>query len=185
MNEAKRAHVAEVFPLICAGIAAGELVKDLMVTHQVKREEVTAHFLTVPGARAMWDAAKEASADAFIDEAMEVARDPHAELQNVDGKPVVIRMDAQVSRLRVDTLKWAARIRNPRVYGDKAQLDVNVRTVDLTAIIRDANARLAAAQQGRVIDVTPSKPGEAQPLAHAQLDPAISSVLPAELAALL
>ncbi|HEY5636269.1 MAG TPA: hypothetical protein VIS77_05155, partial [Burkholderiales bacterium] len=58
-------------------------------------------------------------------------------------------LDPAHARMRVDTLKWAARIRNPRLYGDKAQLDVNVRTVDLTRIIEAANARLAAAQAAR------------------------------------
>jgi hypothetical protein len=55
--------------------------------------------------------------------------------------------------MKVDTLKWAARIRNPRLYGDKAQLDVNVRTLDLTRIISDAQARLAASRiiEGHVI----------------------------------
>jgi hypothetical protein len=59
---------------------------------------------------------------------------------------------AQHARTRIDTLKWAARVRNPRVYSEKQTVDLNVRSVDLTAIIRDANARLAQAREPRLIE---------------------------------
>lgn len=173
MNETRRAHVASVFPLICAAVAAGELVKDCLAEHGLGRRELSAYLLSTPGAKALWEESREASADAFMDEAMNEAR------ADVDKEL------AQHVRTRIDTLKWAARIRNPRLYGDKAQLDVNVRTVDLTSIIRDANARLAAVNQNRVIDVTPSKLGEVSAHPRAQSADLVAGILPAELAALL
>ncbi len=84
-----------------------------------------------------WNAAREQAADSFADKIQEVAyneRDSHA------------------ARVRIQALQWLAARRNPRVYADKAQLDVNVRTIDLTRIIDAANQRLAAAQAGRIID---------------------------------
>ena len=107
-----------------------------------------------PQARTEWDSAREESADALFDEAMAIARNKGAPWLDKDGKPVldkhdrpiIIAPDAALARTHVDTLKWAARIRNPRLYGDKAQLDVNVRTIDLTRIIEAANARLASAR---------------------------------------
>jgi hypothetical protein len=54
--------------------------------------------------------------------------------------------------VHVDTLKWACAKRNPRTYSEKAQLDVNVKTLDLTRIISEANARLANAPRGRVLE---------------------------------
>ena len=69
-----------------------------------------------------------------------------------DGKPVIIAWDSAHARTRIDTLKWAARLRNPRDYSDKAQLDVNVRTVDLTRIIEQANQRLANAPRARILE---------------------------------
>jgi hypothetical protein len=102
-------------------------------------DAMRAYKLENPAAREEWEAAREASADAFMDEALDISN-------NRDVDPAHARM-------KVDTLKWAARIRNPRLYGDKAQLDVNVRTLDLTRIISDAQARLAASRiiEGHVI----------------------------------
>lgn len=130
----------------------------------LNREALSKYALSDPVLRAQWENAREASADSFYDEALELARDKTADPQQV--------------RVHVDTLKWAARIRNPRTYGDKAQLDVNVRTVDLTRIIQDANARLAAQQAGRVID---NRSGQSTDATCAQA----LTLLPADLAALL
>ena len=70
------------------------------------------------------------------------------------AQPLIIPVDAAHARNAIDTLKWAAKVRNPRTYSDKQQLDVNIKTVDLTKIINDANARLAASKAGRVIEGT-------------------------------
>ena len=151
-----RAKVAAAFPDMCARLAAGELVKNILKAHGLERKALTMYVLAHPDNRRAWDEAREASADAFHDEAMDQARaDVHKDL-------------AQHVRTRIDTLKWAARIRNPRLYSDKSTVDLNVRSVDLTAIIRDANARLAAQQQGRIIDATPSNSDSSAALAHAQ-----------------
>ncbi len=116
---------------------------------------VRAYFGVVPTARAEWDTAREESADAYFEQALAVAN-------NRDADPAH-------ARVLVDTLKWASRIRNPRLYGDKAQLDVNVRTVDLTRVIEAANERLLTAQQARVIDGTASRVPD--------LPPALASLL--------
>ena len=157
---------------MCARLAAGDLVRDILKDAGFTREQVSAYKLSSPTIKAQWDEAREASADSFHDEALDIAR------ADVDKEL------AQHVRTRIDTLKWAARIRNPKLYGDKAQLDVNVRTVDLTRIIDAANARLAA-HQGRMIDVTPSNSGETRALAHAQPADLVRDLLPPELAALL
>ena len=103
------------------------------------------------------------SADSFMDEALDIARGDLIIGPVLDasgspkldrrGDPILIRGDSAHARTRIDTLKWAARIRNPRLYGDKAQLDVNVKHVDLTRIIQEANARLAQARAPRTLDV--------------------------------
>lgn len=166
-----RDKVRQAWPVILNAIAAGALIRDTIAQHGISRQVISTYVLTEPGAKVQWDEAREASADALYDEAVEVARDPWEMTQPTDNSPAVkVRRDPQASRLLVDTLKWAARIRNPRLYGDKAQLDVNVKTVDLTRIISDANARLIAAQSmGRIIDATPSNSGDEGVNAHAQL----------------
>lgn len=156
--------IAEAWPALLASISAGDMVRDALKAAGITRHEVHGYMKRHPAMRVEWDDAREASADAFMDEALDVAR------SKTD--------DASHARTRVDTLKWAARIRNPRAYSDKSSIDVNVKTVDLTAIIRDANARLAAAAQGRVIDGTYNRVADGVH-AHAQ------TLLSPELAALL
>ena len=121
-----------------AMLADGELVRDALEQHGITRDMLRAFLVLEPGAQKEWDAARERSADAFMDQALDAANNR--------------ALDPAHARVKIDTLKWAARIRNPRLYGDKAQLDVNVRTIDLTRIIDAANQRLEAARAGRVIE---------------------------------
>lgn len=143
----------KAWPVVLAGLSAGRLVKDVLADAGISRGEINAFKRQYPERLAEWEDARDGSADAFMDEALEVARKPVDVIPQPNGAaPLIVALDAAHARTRIDTLKWAARIRNPRLYGDKAQLDVNVRTVDLTRIIQDANARLAAAQAPRVIE---------------------------------
>ena len=146
--------IAQAWPTILEGLARGDLVRDVLRAAGFSRQELEAYRAGDAQVRVEWDAARESSADAFLDEALTVARDPMVEVvqpDDPDGVPIIIRLDSAHARTRIDTLKWAARIRNPRLYGDRATVDVNVRTVDLTRIICEANARLAAAQAPRIV----------------------------------
>lgn len=150
-----RARIAQAWPEILAGLAAGELVRDVLARAGISAGEIRAYRMGDAQARSEWDLAREQSADALFDEAMAIARDPFERVPNPENpdKPLITRRDAQYARLHVDTLKWAAAKRNPRLYSDKAQLDVNIKTIDLTRVINDANARLAAARRPQLQDV--------------------------------
>lgn len=150
-------------------LADGVMIKDILAAEGLSRRDLRTWLAAEPARRAEWELAREASADAFHDEALQVTRSPY--VQGTDGA-TPIRMDPAQVRNLVDTLKWAARIRNPKMYGEKAQLDVNVRTVDLTSIINGANARLA--HRYRVLDM-PHNSG--QSAAHARALPDLSSAL--------
>ena len=132
------ARIENAWPDLLDKLAAGSMVRVALADLGLKPEHVRAYLKANPSARTDWDDAREQSADAFMDDALEVAYNRE--------------IDPAHARMRVDTLKWAARIRNPRLYGDKSQLDVNVKTIDLTRIITDAQARLAAATAGRTIE---------------------------------
>ncbi len=169
LSDAKRAAVAAAWPDILQRLAAGDLVKDVLPGLGLMRDDVSRYKLSTPGAVAQWDEAREASADSLFEEALEHAR---ADV----GKEL-----AQHVRTRIDALKWAARIRNPRFYSDKSQVDVNVRTLDLTKIIQDANARLAASKEPRLVNGMDNNHGDLRALAHAQpaqlaLDAALASL---------
>jgi hypothetical protein len=134
-------------------IASGELVTNVLRAHGITAGEKRGYLARVPAARQQWDEARECSADAYYDEALDVARGQRVRTAGNDASEhATPARDPQEARLLVDTLKWAARIRNPRLYSDKQTLDVNVRTVDLTRIIQDANARLAASRPPALIE---------------------------------
>lgn len=124
-----------------AAIASGALTRDAMAMCGVRPGVVYAYMRENASARKEWDDAREESADAYYDEALTIARSTFNSKEQVSH-----------ARTHVDTLKWAARTRNPRIYGDKQTIDMNVRSVDLTAIIQAANARLANARQPLTIE---------------------------------
>ncbi len=151
MSDDTRQRIAAAWPDIIGALANGAQVNVTLTKHGVSAPTARLYRLENPLAQSEWDAAREQSADALFDEALSIARDPFVDLgKNDKGEQVIVRRDSAHARTHIVTLKWAARIRNPRLYGDKQQLDVNVRTVDLTRIIQDANARLihARAAQG-------------------------------------
>jgi hypothetical protein len=155
ISEDTRAAIKTAWPEILSALAAGELVRDVLARLNLKPEWLRAYRASEPGARQEWEDAREDSAHAFMEEAMTTARAPTRIIikeGKEDEQLLISRLDPAHARNLIDTLKWAARIRNPRLYSDKASIDVNVKTVDLTRIITDANARLAAAQVGRIID---------------------------------
>lgn len=140
LSDAARDLLIAAWPEMCAKLAAGELVRDIYAAAGTSPFMAAMFKAAYPAHRALWDQARQASADSFYDEAMAEAR------SDVDKEK------AQHVRTRIDTLKWAARIRNPAMYSDKSSIDVNVKTLDLTKIISEANARLAAAKEPRLVN---------------------------------
>lgn len=191
MTDELKAKCAAAWSDILARIADGGTIEAACKAHGLAKESLRQYRAGNPQLMQAWEDARLASADSFFEEAMAVARDPHIDvvvLKDEAGEPLLdaenrprtqqVRRYADSTRVLVDTLKWAAAKRNPRVYNDKSSIDVNVKTVDLTAIIRDANARLAAAKHGQIIDGTYNRVPEATD-AHAQ------TLLAPDLAALL
>lgn len=144
-----RAKIAALWPDILNELAAGAFVAPMLARLGLKPEQLRGFYATDPLARQQWADAREQSGDAFAERALEMALHPcqiinPGEKGNETGtQPLIIPVEPAHARNAIDTLKWAARVRNPRTYSDKAQLDINVKTVDLTRIINEANARLA------------------------------------------
>jgi hypothetical protein len=137
ISEQTRAAVAQAWQGMLDEIAGGAEIGKTLSAAGISRNVVRAYIASTPEARAQWDEAREASADAYFDKACAMANSRV--------------LDPAAARVQLQAWQWLASIRNPRVYSQKATLDVNVRTVDLTRIISDANARLAASR-GRVIE---------------------------------
>lgn len=175
ISDDTRARIAAAWLDIIAQIEARGVIGPILREYGFTRDQMTCYVLTTPGAKADWDAAKESSADSFADRALDIALNPYEIItHDHNGEPLttphIIKADPAHARNAIDTLKWAARIRNPRTYSDKSSIDLNVKTVDLTAIIRDANARLAAAHSvGRIIEGNAVQHEESTPALLADL----------------
>lgn len=139
-----KAKVRAAWPDLVHAIATLGNVGEACERAGFSRSLLYLYMASDPDARRQWEIAREQSADECAEKVLAIANNPDD--------------DATRARVRMDAYRWLAAKRNPRTYSDKAQLDVNVRTVDLTRIIEAANARLAAAQQGRVIDARPIVP---------------------------
>lgn len=124
--------IGAAWPTVCAAVAAGGHVGDTYAEHGFTRGQAAAFLAGDPDARKAWEEAREQSADSFFDQAQAIVNNPGP--------------DAKVARVKLQALQWLAGKRNPRYYGERSQVDVNVKTVDLTRIISDAQARLSAAR---------------------------------------
>ena len=130
ISPATHERIAAAWDGVLDKIAAGELIGETIKRAGFSREMVRAYLRDTPGAREEWNEAREASADALYDQVLAIADNPGS--------------DPKAARVKLQALMWAAGVRNPRVYGNKASMTLDVRTVDLTAIISAANARLEA-----------------------------------------
>jgi hypothetical protein len=162
IGDETRAKVKAQWQFILTELEAGALVAPLLARLGLKPEWIRAYYAGDAQARQEWADARERSGDAFADRALEIALNPcqiipPGEKGNEKGnEPLIIPFEPAHARNAIDTLKWAARVRNPRAYSDKAQLDINVKTVDLTRIISEANARLARGRQPVTLEHEPT-----------------------------
>ena len=107
----------DVLRAVCDRIVEGELIEDAAraegVTGSTIRNWVRANAMMF----ALYARAREESAETLEQEAINAARSVN---------PLPRFFDA---RLLVDTLKWAAAKRRPKVYGDRLDVDGEIRHV--------------------------------------------------------
>ncbi len=137
-SPATLAKVAQAWDSILEAIAAGEEIKVACKAHGFTREMVYAYYGADKELRAQWERARTSSADSFMDEALATARNSE--------------LDPSHARVLVDTLKWAAAKRNPDHYAERTRQDINVKTLDYSAILARAEARLAQQRAPALID---------------------------------
>ncbi len=129
------------WPELLDALETGRPFGPVLDAHKLARGHLRVYRMENPERDKEWSIAREYGADAFADQINETAN-------NKDIEP-------NHARVKIQALQWLAAKRNPRVYSDKTQMDVNVRTVDLTAIILAANARLAQARTPLTIEHEP------------------------------
>lgn len=148
-----RNRLANAWPDILQDIRNGERVDKTCERYGFDRSALWRYWSEDPQRRTDWHDAMRDSADAYVQKAIEAA-------ENAAENP-------KAARVQLAAYQWVAEKRDPDKYGQRTRADINVKTVDLTAIIQDANARLAASRQHQIIDVTPSNPGADHIRTHA------------------
>lgn len=127
------ARLTASWELLLQDVADGKPIQAAIRARGFSPDMVRAYKRDVANAREQWDDARQQSADAFADEI----------LATIDNSG----MDPQHARVRVDALKWLAAKRNPRVYSERVDHNLTVRTVDLTKVIADARERVRARRE--------------------------------------
>lgn len=135
ISEATREKVRKAWPAILDALAGGSPVHAAIKAHNISYGVIAAFVDSEPNARNEWETAKEVSAEVLFDDLLQLTITRFAEIE------------PSRARATMDSLKWLAAKRNPKVYSDRSQVDVNVKTIDLTQIIKDANARLRAGRE--------------------------------------
>lgn len=98
----------ELFDTICERISAGESLRKICKDKDMPSCTAVNKWLgSNPDLVSQYARAREAQADAFVDEMIGIADDAN--------------LDPQDRRVRIDTRKWLAGKLRPKVYGDKVQ----------------------------------------------------------------
>lgn len=143
ISDETRERVRKAWPDILNALADGSPVSKAIEKHGISRGVIAAFVASEPDARNEWETAKEVSAEVLFDDLLEMTRTRFADIEPTRA------------RATMDSLKWLAAKRNPKAYSDRSQVDVNVKTIDLTQVIKEANARLRAGREAlapRIID---------------------------------
>lgn len=159
------ARVHAVWTDILSRVAGGERYSVILTGYQLTYDQMRGYRDSAPELREQWQTARKDSADFFLDEIIGITN-------NSDANPVLARVKLDAFTRLIEKL-------NPERYAPRTRADINVRHVDLTAIIAAAQARVSAHNarlvgSGRTSTVIDS---ERTPTAQALLDPAVLAVL--------
>ena len=122
-------YTAELADSICERLAAGESMRSISRDDKMPAMSTLFKWIRVlPEFTEQYAIAKAESADALVEDMLDIA-DNQVEQPllvdgippEIDGKPVLVKDAVSVNhaRLRVDTRKWAASKLKPKKYGDK------------------------------------------------------------------
>jgi len=129
-------YTPELADLICERLACGESMRSVCrddsmpaMSSVFKWLRENSHFSE------QYAKAKEESADALVEDMLDIADNQVSQPVLLEGQPVVINGEVvksidgpsvQHAKLRVDTRKWAASKLKPKKYGEKIQQDHNI-----------------------------------------------------------
>lgn len=127
-------YTPELADLVCERLAIGESMRSIARDESMPAMSTLFKWLRMHKEFAeQYVRAKEESADAFVEDMLDIA-DNQVEQPlivdglplQIDGKAVMVKDNVSVNhaKLRVDTRKWAASKLKPKKYGDKVEQTV-------------------------------------------------------------
>ncbi|QGM98434.1 hypothetical protein [Methylocystis parvus] len=137
-------YTPELAARICAELACGKSLRTVCKANDMPGLETVFRWLREkPDFRDQYAHAKNESADALVEEMLDIADDGSndwMEVHGKDGESIGWRLNGehvQRSRLRVDVRKWAASKLKPKKYGERVEMNHGVQPDDpLAALIR-------------------------------------------------
>jgi len=133
----------EIADAICERIADGESLRSICRDENMPSKTSVFRWLAANEVFCdQYTRAREAQADAFVDEMVDIADDTSRDFKtktNSDGEEyeVADTDHIQRSKVRIDTRKWIAARMQPKKYGDKVTNEVTGK--DGTALIPEAS----------------------------------------------
>ena len=142
ISEETRAQIARAWPSILDAVATGQITLERAAEEfaGLGIRSVQRYARQTQGARQELDEALADGADVLVERLPSL---------------IIAEPDARRARVLADIILKIAAARDPRRYGAKSQIDLNVRTVDLTQIILAANKRLQQAREPLTIEHEP------------------------------
>lgn len=119
-------YTPELADMICAQLADGVSLRTVCLAKDMPDKATVFRWLRkYPEFRALYAAAKEESADALVEDMLDIADDGKNDWMEVHrGDAVSWQANGEAiqrSRLRVDTRKWIAAKMKPKKYGEKVE----------------------------------------------------------------
>lgn len=137
-------YTPELAARICAELACGKSLRTVCKANDMPGLETVFRWLREkPDFRDQYAHAKNESADALVEEMLDISDDGSndwMEVHDKDGNSIGWKLNGehvQRSRLRVDTRKWVASKLKPKKYGERVDMNHGVQPDDpLAALIR-------------------------------------------------
>lgn len=108
-------------------IASGKSVKNCLQPRNINVYEFYTYLEENPSARAAYEKAQEFKSHGFADDIPDIADN---------------ELDSARARVLIDSRRWYASKMMPVKYADR--VDINIKTIDITQALSQADARLAA-----------------------------------------
>jgi len=128
-----QAKIAAVWNDMLERYAAAQTLDQICKAYSLTRGQIRGYRETVPNARQEWNDARKESAQAYLDQLVEVTN-------NTD-------LDPRRARVMIDSLRFLIERLDPDSFSPRTRAEITHKVIDLNQAIRDANLRLAAARQ--------------------------------------